>query len=344
MLLPARSCLNQLLRRFGNVGLSRSYASFSQGTTLRRSRLYIPCSSDKLISKALTSPSDMVIFDLEDSVAPSVASKRDARTRLRDFLIHHSGDLDSTRIAVRVNSVDTPFFVQDIDFIRPCTAVSTIVLPKIHSVDDLDCVVAVARDLPWALVSSVESARAQWNLGSIASWHPAVGSVSNLRLRALLRKIVMLFPAVTDCADTGIARTPSRRGLLYTRSHISIAAKVHGLEAIDMVCVNYKDEEHLKDECLDGRELGFTGKQAIHPSQVDIIQRSFVPTSAEILRAAKIIHQIETAYESKRQDGTEMGTGALGLDGEMIDAPMLKQAMKTIGIAKLAGLETPNIV
>jgi citrate lyase subunit beta-like protein len=104
--------------------------------------------------------------------------------------------------------------------------------------------------------------------------------------------------------------------------------------------VNYKDLDYLRDECEDGRRLGFSGKQAIHPSQVDTIQSTFVPTSSgmfqcdvalhselilprlEISRAAKIVHEMKTAYASQR------GAFGLELEGggkEMIDAPMLKQ-------------------
>lgn len=152
------------------------------------------------------------------------------------------------------------------------------------------------------------------------------------------------------------------------------------------VCVNYKDHDYLKDECQDGRRLGFTGKvcrdffakdalhglqQAIHPAQVSTIQSTFVPTSAgidkflasshcalildllEILRAAKIVYGMEQAHRSQK--------GAIGLDGEMIDAPMIKQvwftikearrlklnslvqAERIIHIAQAAGLEIPLI-
>jgi len=100
-----------------------------------------------------------------------------------------------------------------------------------------------------------------------------------------------------DCADTSILRTRSRQELLYTRSQIAIAAKAFGLESVDMVCVHYKDLDYLKEECEDGRRLGFSGKvhslffflqdvllpfsqQAIHPSQVDTIQSTFVPSES----------------------------------------------------------------
>ncbi|OJA20350.1 hypothetical protein AZE42_10535 [Rhizopogon vesiculosus] len=81
-----------------------------------------------------------------------------------------------------------------------------------------------------------------------------------------------------DYADTSVSRTPSRFELLYVRSQITIAAKAFGLDTIDMVCVYYKDLDYLKVECEDGRRLGFNGKQAIDPAQVDIIHSTFVPT------------------------------------------------------------------
>jgi len=135
-------------------------------------------------------------------------------------------------------------------------------------------------------------------------------------------------------------RTSSRQELLYTRSQIVVAAKAFGVDAIDMVCISYKDLDYLKNECEDGRRLGFTGKQAIHPSQIEIIHSAFVPTSKDIFRAAKIIHQMELAH------ATQIGAFGLELEGggkEMIDAPMLKQAEKTLQIARAAGLDIPNL-
>lgn len=103
-----------------------------------------------------------------------------------------------------------------------------------------------------------------------------------------------------------------------------------------MVCVRYKDLETLEDECIDGRQLGFTGKQAIHPTQVKVINSTFVPTREEIVRAARILEEMQRAHEAE--------IGAIGLDGQMIDAPMIKQAQKIINLAKTAGLEIPSLV
>jgi len=171
------------------------------------------------------------------------------------------------------------------------------------------------------------------NLSSIAGWKSQYGPLHGGQLSALL------FAAEDYCADTGIIRTPSRLELLYTRSSIVVTAKAFGLQAIDMVCINYKDPEYLLAECTDGRRLGFTGKQAIHPAQVDIIHASFVPDSRELNRAVSILRQMKEAHRENR--------GAIGLAGgdgnsEMIDAPMIKQAENTVRAARAAGLDVPG--
>lgn len=288
-----------------------------------------------MLEKSLSSTSDVIIYDLEDSVAPSQQDKTKARNRLTEFL--RQGNLpDPQRIAVRVNGINTPFFDEDIVQIVASSAVESLVLPKIHSGRDLHFASraiflssrSVHRSLPLNIIPSIESARGMWNVGRIAAWKSEYDILGG-RLSALL------FAAEDYCADTSVIRSPSRRELLYPRSQIVIAAKAFKLDAIDMVCVNYKDNDYLKEECIDGRRLGFTGKQAIHPSQVGLIQSSFVPTSEEILRAAKIVRAMQQAQAIEK--------GAVGLEGEMIDAPMLKQAEKTIQIAMAAGLEIPNV-
>jgi citrate lyase subunit beta-like protein len=296
-----------------------------------------------MMRNSLISASDVIVYDLEDSVPPSATDKNSARQRLHDFLKKHP--TNDERIAVRVNDTTTPFFHDDIAEALQHTSVTTLVLPKIHSAQDLHIVsreicntyTASPRDpnkSPLRIVASIESAKSLWNIGTIAAWKSEYGPHLGGSLSALL------FAAEDYCADTSIIRTPSRRELLYTRSQVVVAAKAFGVEAIDMVCLNYKSAVSLTDECRDGRELGFTGKQAIHPNQVDVIKSTFVPTSAEILRAATILHQMKAAHASQK--------GAIGLElkgggTEMIDAPMIKQAENTIKTAKAAGLDIPHI-
>ncbi|KAF9049576.1 beta subunit of citrate lyase [Hymenopellis radicata] len=290
----------------------------SSDSVLRRSYLYKSTSVD----------SDVIVYDLEDSVAPK--DKDYARNNLIHFLGTGRAP-DPSRVAVRINDRTTEFFETDLHDISKVSGHFTgIVLPKVHSVDYLDHVASIVANYPSVisplrLISSVESALALMNISAIASWKARRSCVLS----------ALLFAAEDYCADTSIIRSRSRTELLFTRSQIVNAAKAHRLEAIDMVCVNYKDDDYLKDECQDGRRLGFTGKQAIHPAQVSTIQSTFVPTSAEIFRAAKIVHGMEQAHRSQK--------GAIGLDGEMIDAPMIKQAERIIHIAHAAGLEIPTI-
>lgn len=282
-----------------------------------------------MLEKSSTAGSDVVIYDLEDSVSPIPEDKASARRRLSKFLHDQEHNLKDQHVAVRVNDVTTPFFRDDISQIVSQPIVRTLILPKIHSHFDLDLVseaVSVSRKSldqpPLQFVPSIESARAVWNLGAIAQWKSGHGPVSGGTLSALL------FAAEDYCADTSVIRTSSRRELLFTRSQIVIAAKAFELEAVDMVCVDFRNLETLKDECIDARQLGFTGKQAIHPSQVDVIKTTFMPTQAEIERAVKILKAMKAAHESQQ--------GAVALDGQMIDAPMIKQALKITKLAQVS--------
>ncbi|KAI0260196.1 citrate lyase beta subunit [Gloeopeniophorella convolvens] len=329
---------------------SRQFSAIQENgkNQLRRSYLYVPASSEHMLQKSLTTNSDIIIYDLEDSVAP--LDKEDARERLAGFLTVRSlakttptDKLPSpSRIAVRINSPQTPFFERDIVRALTIPSVRTLILPKINSTDDLETVTDAMEAYGRShgiinLVASIESARALHNVGEIARWESVYGQEKGGKLAALL------FAAEDYCADTSVIRTASRQELLYARSKIAITAKAFGLDAIDMqVCVNYRDTDYLKDESADGRRLGFSGKQAIHPAQVDVIQSTFVPTEQEILRAANILHMMAQAHGAQK--------GAIGLDigddkggKEMVDAPMLKQAEKTVELARAAGLPIPTV-
>ncbi|KAI8986106.1 citrate lyase beta subunit [Trametes punicea] len=342
-------CTNDVVRdSFTTTKLYSTNAdSVESMEPLGRSYLYVPATAERMLEKSLTTNSDVIIYDLEDSVPPSPADKNGARGRLAHFLTTRSANLPPhERIAVRLNSNSTPFFAEDILQAMRIPCIRTLVLPKVHSAQDLDYVseeiflsykglkLRDPNGPPIQIVASVESARATYNLGEIAGWRSKYGSAVGGKLAALL------FAAEDYCADTGIIRTTSRQELLYTRSHIVVTAKAFGLKAIDMVCVNYKDLDYLRNECEDGRRLGFTGKQAIHPSQVDIIQSTFVPSSKEILRAARILKEMEKAHLlHKGAAGLELEGGGM----EMIDAPMIKQAENVVRIAKAAGLPIPDV-
>ncbi len=141
---------------------------------------------------------------------------------------------------------------------------------------------------------------------------------------------VMTVAAEDYCADTNVLRTPSRLELLYARQSVVVAAVAHGIQAIDLVCVDYKNGKVLEEECVEGRQFGFTGKQAIHPSQIEMIHKVFSPSKLEIEKASRVLE----GYKAH----SELGKGAFSLDGKMIDMPVVKAAQKMLDRARFCGL------
>ncbi|KAM0745971.1 beta subunit of citrate lyase [Meredithblackwellia eburnea MCA 4105] len=284
--------------------------------------LYVPGSSQKMLEKSLVSGADSHAYDLEDSVAH--AQKANARQLVAKFL---NGDkIAKGERAVRINAVGTGLEKDDLEAVLGAEHITAIMLPKTESADHVNWVVSMIhkharqrpREDPIRIVSLIESSNAMMNLKEIAA--SGQGHLDAL---------------VVYCADLGIQRSASRRELLYPRSAIQTHARAFGLQALDLVCVNYKEPDVLRDECQDGHTLGYDGKQAIHPSQVEIIQAAYSPSEKAIHRAARIIK----AYEISEKEGK----GAFGLDGAMIDAPVLKQAQRTLAKATAAGLNIPDV-
>ncbi|KAF7291660.1 HpcH-HpaI domain-containing protein [Mycena chlorophos] len=334
----------------GLRSLTTSTAHNEATASLKRSHLYVPAASDRMLEKSLTTTSDVIVYDLEDSVPPAEADKAAARNRLAKFL--QRDDLPPReRVAVRVNDISTPFFVDDIAAIASSKRVGSLVLPKVHAAEDLDVVSqaltaanrVVSNSLD--LIASIESARASFNLGEIAGWKAKDTLGGTLT--------ALLFAAEDYCADTSILRTPTRRELLQVYAlfnrHCSQSVPVkrhrHGLCQLQGPGIFGGGMSRWATAGLHGkghftilfafRVSQETAQQAIHPSQVDVIQSTFVPSSAEIERAAKIVAQMDREHAANR--------GATGLDGEMIDMPMILQARKILSIARAANLEIPEL-
>ncbi|WFC93934.1 hypothetical protein MBRA1_000560 [Malassezia brasiliensis] len=243
---------------------------------------------------------------------------------------------DSSELSVRINAPSTQRTLagSDLEVILQSERLDAVVIPKCESVDDVTFVaqhIAQAHTSPprpVSLILSVESASSLVRL-------PTILEEARARLadefRGAAAVAAVLFASEDYCASTGVRRTHSRKGLLYPRAKMVTIAKAMGIEAIDMVCVDYKDRAYLEDECAEGAELGFDGKQAIHPAQLETIRRAFSPTEHDIEEAKAILAAYENA--SRMQD-----KGAVGLDyggrSIMIDAPMLLQAQRTLARAQ----------
>lgn len=175
------------------------------------------------------------------------------------------------------------------------------------------------------ILALIESAKALSNLATICTASPYLSG--------------LIFAAEDFALDLSLTRTPSLNEFLYARSAIVTACRAHDLpSAIDLVCTLYKGEEGLKtlkEECIGGKNLGFNGKQCIHPSQVDIISRSFAPSDEELVWAVRI------AIADKKAD--KQGRGAWTMDGNMVDSPVVGKAKAIIGKAEACGFDVKAI-
>lgn len=303
---------------------------------LRRSLLYVPASSPRMLTKSLSLHSDNVTYDLEDSVTPS--AKPDARRALRAHLDQlTSRPAGIAEVAVRINAVSTPHALEDLTALASAPGLDAVVIPKVNSASDLTFAADALRHLapsrhtpesqnPVRLIALIESARAVMNLREICAAAPHLLSG-------------LIFAAEDFALDLSITRTPSLSEFLYARSAIATAARAADLPStIDLVCTSYKGDEglrRLEDECRGGKAMGFNGKQCIHPSQVDTVQRMFAPGDKEVEWAVRVVIADEKAAAA--------GRGAWTLDGAMIDAPVVGKAKAVVTKSQACGIDVDSI-
>ncbi|CAG8711240.1 25821_t:CDS:10, partial [Dentiscutata erythropus] len=271
------------------------------------------CSEERKIKSSLNVTADSIVYDLEDGVASN--RKAIAREMIFDVLGTSLVNERSEK-AVRINAVGSGMELDDLNVMLRSKNLEGIVIPKVRSADDVKF---VSRMID--LIAPDESALAVMNIKQIATSDP--------RLDALI------FAAEDYCADVGIIRTRSRKEMLLARQIIVTAASAYELQAIDLVCVDFRNDDILTEECQEGREMGYVGKQAIHPRQIDIIQKMFLPDIQDVERAARIVYGYE--QHSKK------GIGAFDLDGKMIDLPMVKWAERILTRATAGGIAIPEI-
>ncbi|KAI0136434.1 Pyruvate/Phosphoenolpyruvate kinase-like domain-containing protein [Xylariales sp. AK1849] len=305
-------------------------------SVLRRALLYVPASSPRMLTKSLGLTSDNVTYDLEDSVTPT--AKPEARSALRSHLSHLSSRPSSiSELAVRINAISTPYALDDLTSLAPLSNLDAIVIPKVNSASDLTFATDALRHLapgrhgpgkdgnPVKLIALIESARAIMNLREICAASPYLSG--------------LIFAAEDFALDLSITRTPSLSEFLYARSAIATAARAAELPStIDLVCTSYKGEEgirRLEEECAGGKAMGFNGKQCIHPSQVETVQRLFAPDDKEVEWAVRIVIADEKAASA--------GRGAWTLDGAMIDAPVVGKAKSIVTKAENCGIDVASI-
>ncbi len=290
-----------------------------------------------MLEKSFAMHADNVTYDLEDSVAPHM--KPEARSNLRDIL-NKQRPSGIKEMCVRINSVDSGLALDDLTEVLKGEYLDAIMLPKTESAADLHFVTDVIRHLsperhsqsgekgtraPLRIIALIESAKAVQNLSEICKASPYLSG--------------LVFAAEDFANDMSLTRTPSLTEFLYARSAIATAARAAFLPStIDLVCTAYKGESGLKtleEECLNGKGMGFNGKQCIHPSQVAVCHKAFSPADKEVEWAARIVVADEKASKG--------GRGAWTLEGKMIDAPVVKKAQAVLKHAEICEMDVAAV-
>ena len=272
-----------------------------------RSALYIPGSKDRALDKARGLPVDVILFDLEDAVSP------DAKVAARDTLnaaLAEGGYGARLRI-VRINGLDTEWGAADAAAAAAMDC-DGVLLPKVNGPEDVDALAAIVTDKPiWAMM---ETPQGILNAAAIAA-HP---------------RIEGFVLGTNDLAKDLNSR--GRAALMTALQMCLLAARAAGIVALDGVYNAFKDEDGLRAECAEGRDMGFDGKTLIHPAQVAIANAAFGPTDEEIDLARRQIAAFEQAEAE--------GQGVAVVDGRIVENLHIVTARATLAKAEaIAALE-----
>ncbi len=302
---------------------------------LRRSVLSVPGSSEKMIVNALGLPADEVMLDLEDGVAPD--EKEGARLKIISaFKDYDWGD----RVrAYRINGLETPYCYRDIiDVVEQAAEViDVVVIPKVEKAADVQFVDLLLSQIEMrlqlgksiGLEASIESALGMMNVKEIA--------FSSSRLETLVFGIADYGASLTMPSSGISGHGDAEESSPYHRWHfpmsrMAMAAKAAGLAAIDAPYGDFRDQPGLDRSSHTAASLGYDGKWAIHPTQLETINKTFSPSSEDITRAQRILQAHEEAKTG--------GAGAIAVDGKMVDTASIRLARITREKARRLGLIT----
>ena len=294
-----------------------------------RSLLAVPASNRKMVEKALASEAEAVFLDLEDAVAPArkVEARQDVVRAVKEL------DWGGRPTLFRVNALDTRWFYRDvIEVVEGAgDALDAVLIPKVSCHEDLHAVAVLLDGIELEgelepgkikLEAQIETAEGLTNIDAIAR--------STNRLQALH------FGPGDFAASLGMPQTslgtrdewddayPGHR-FGYVMQRIVVAARAAGLLAVDGPVADHRDEEGLREACRVARSLGFDGKWCIHPAQVPVVNEIFSPTKGEVSWAKKVVEAYEQANTA--------GSGAVSVDGQMVDAASIKMARNTLDLA-----------
>ena len=311
---------------------------------LNRSQLSVPGSQRRFLDKAATSAADIVMLDLEDSVAPP------DKPAARETVIAALNELDwgERTVSVRINALDTPFMYRDLIEVaeRGGDRLDLIMVPKINKPADVH--------LLDVLLSQIEAATGRRRLGLELQIETAEGLNNVEAIAAASPRVESLHFGPGDFAASIGARTTSIGGPVpdyailadaeadgvrhrflgdhwhYVLARVVVACRAAGVRPVDGPYADFKDAEGLEVAARRSAAMGFDGKWAIHPSQIDALNAAFSPSEAEIDKARRILAALEEASTA--------GRGAVVLDGKMIDIASIRQAQGLVEKARRIGL------
>uniref|UniRef100_A0A8C4V920 Citramalyl-CoA lyase, mitochondrial n=1 Tax=Falco tinnunculus TaxID=100819 RepID=A0A8C4V920_FALTI len=351
--------------------LSYRFAS-SHKYVPRRAVLYVPADDEKKIRKIPSLNVDCAVLDCEDGVA--LNRKREARLTVVKTL--EEFDFGHAEKCVRINSVSSGLAEEDLEvFLQSKTLPSSMMLPKVECVEEIRWFSdkflhhLKGRTLvePMNFIPFVETAVGLLNFKAVCEEALRTGSQAGFHLDAVV------FGGEDFRASIGATSSKETHDILYARQKIIVTAKAFGLQAIDLVYIDFRDEDGLRRQSREGASMGFTGKQVIHPNQIAVVQEQFSPSPEKIKWAQELISAFEEhqrlgkpalteAYSDQAEGSQRLCTykplccvvlpaqpysagqpkrwysshalqGAFTFHGSMIDMPLLKQAQNIVTLA-----------
>ena len=285
----------------------------------RRSVLFLPASNPNAVAKARELPTDVVILDLEDAVAPE--AKDEARAAA--IAAVQKGGWGRRELIIRVNSIDSPWGAADLAAVA-AAGPDAVLVPKVSTPDDL-------LTYDHALAGAPPATRL-WTMIETCAVIPELGRLAALKASTRLAAFVL---GTNDLAkDMRAQIKPGRAPFLPILSAAVCAARAHGLMVIDGVCNEFRDSSVLVAEAQQGLEFGFDGKSLIHPDQVEPCNGVFSPSAAELEQARAIV----AAFD----DPEHAGKGAIRLEGMMVELLHLDQARRVLAIAAAIAGDQPQ--
>lgn len=294
-----------------------------------RSLIFIPGNNQRFLEKSKTINSDIICFDLEDSVP--LEEKETARSLVSKTINDFSksdGSHGKTLVSVRINAPDSELAANDLKKII-MDGIDAIVIPKVETdrqiagISNIIKTLEKENDVPNGsikLIPSIESALGVVNAYSIAKSDPRVSSL-------VFGVFDYLHDMKIDSNDDEVLT-----GYLYGRAKVPVDARAAGVDSIDSIWQNINDMDGLERDLVFGKKLGYTGKCIIHPSQINLAHKVFAPSQQDIQWAKKVVSILDESVMDGKTKGTTATTkiGAVNLEGKMIDAVHYKQAKRIL--------------